>query len=135
MSARAATRTRVGTRANTPWSSVAFIVESMLLLVFLVGSLAVLTRLFALSLNRSVESRTLDAANIAATSIAEHFAADPAGVQETVQLGDLTVRCDVVERERKAGVLYEATISVYEADGDKPVYELETSRYEGGETS
>lgn len=112
------------------WSSVAFIVESMLLLVFLVGSLAVLTQLFSSSLNRSVESRTLDAATIAATSIAEHFAANPNDVQESTQLGDLIVKCDVTPEQRKAGTLYHATISVLDSASGKTVYEMDTSCFE-----
>ena len=118
--------------ARTPWSSIAFIVESMLLLVFLVGSLAVLTQLFAISMNNSVQSRTLDAATIAATSIAEHFAADPTGVQETTQLGDLMVKCEVTQTAREGGILYNALISVYDTGSGAVVYELPTACYESG---
>ena len=122
-------------RARTSWSSVAFIVESILLLVFLAASLAVLTKVFSASLNASVESRTLDAATIAAGSIAEHFAADPTGVDEQTELGDLLIVCDVDDEQRKGGTLYHATISVYDktgAHGDEAVYELTTARYESG---
>ena len=127
-------RRRSVSRERASWSSVAFIVESMLLLVFLVGSLAVLTQLFSAALNRSVESRSLDAATIAATSIAEHFAADPTGVQETTQLGDLYVRCDVEEEPRMGGVLYNAEISVFDVSSGATIYTLHTSRYESGVT-
>lgn len=128
-----ARKTRMRTRQS--WSSVAFIVESILLLVFLVASLAVLTRVFTASLNKSVESRTLDAATIAATSIAEHFAADPAGIAETTALGDLIVTCDVTEDERENGIMYRARIDVYDVAGEtggEPIYSIETARYEGG---
>ena len=110
----------------------AFIVESMLLLVFLVGSLAILTQLFISSLNHSVESRTLDASTIAATSIAEHFTADPTGVQRETQLGDLHIVCDVEETPRQSGVLYTAHISVYDLTTGTIAYELTTSQYESG---
>ena len=122
-------------RARSSWSSVAFIVESILLLVFLVASLGVLTRVFSASLNHSVESRTLDASTIAATSIAEHFAADPTDVEERVKLGDLVVTCDVTEEPRAAGTMYHARIDVYDmtgADASEPVYTILTSRYESG---
>ena len=122
----------LGARGRAQWKSVAFIVESMLLLVFLAGSLAILTQLFAYSLNRSVESRTLDAATIAATSIAEHFAADPTGVQETTQLGDLIIICKVTETQRENGVFYQALISVFDSEGGNVVYELPTACYERG---
>lgn len=121
--------------SRTTWSSVAFIVESILLLVFLVASLAVLTKVFSASLTRSVESRTLDAATMAATSIAEHFAADPTDVDERTQLGDLLVMCNVDEDKRTGGVMYHATIVVYDTGSDstgEPVYELTTSCYESG---
>lgn len=124
-------------RLRSPWSSVAFIVESILLLLFLVASLAVLTKVFSASLTRGVESRTLDAATIAATSIAEHFAADPTSVQESAKLGDLLVRCDVTDDERRAGTLYHADIAVYdfsEAGNGEVVYKLSTSRYVSDET-
>ena len=122
-------------RARTSWSSVAFIVESILLLVFLAASLAVLTKVFSASLNASVESRTLDAATIAAGSIAEHFAADPTGVNERTELGDLLIVCDVDDEKRKDGTLYHATITVYDqtgAHGEEAVYELITACYESG---
>ena len=125
-------RKRSAVRERTSWSSIAFIVESMLLLVFLVASLAVLTQLFISSLNRSVESRTLDASTIAATSIAEHFSADPTGVQERTQLGDLFVLCDVTAQPRSGGTMYKAHISVYDVSTGSLAYEMDTSRYESG---
>lgn len=121
------------TRTRQSWSSVAFIVESILLLVFLVASLAVLTRVFTASLNRSIESRTLDAATIAATSIAEHFTADPTGVSESTTLGDLVIKCEVTEDPRENGTMYHAHIDVYDTagkTGGTPVYSIETARYE-----
>ena len=122
---------RRGSKAS--WSSVAFIVESMLLLIILVASLAVLTKVFSSSLNQSIESRSLDAATIATTSIAEHFAADPPGVDEETQLGDLRILCTVTEQAREGGVLYKAHIAAYDtkdASGEgEPVYELHTARY------
>ena len=121
-------------RPRSSWSSVAFIVESILLLVFLVASLAVLTKVFTASLTRSVESRTLDAATIAATSIAEHFTAEPTDVPEKTQLGDLLIVCDVSDEPREAGVMHYAVINVYDTGSNgegEPVYSLSTSCYEG----
>lgn len=117
---------------RTPWTSVAFVVESMILLVCLVGSLAILTQLFSSSLNRSVESRTLDAATIAATSIAEHFAADPQNVDRDVRLGDLLITCDVTPEKRANGTLYKANIRVFDTSTAEMVYQIDTARYESG---
>ena len=133
MSDMTASAPKAGARTtHTSWTSVAFIVESILLLVFLVGSLAVLTQVFTLSLNRSVESRTLDAATIAASTIAEHFAADPSDVVDEVKLGDLKITCQVTEEPRANGTMYLAHIDVYDltgSSGDAPVYSLDTARY------
>lgn len=128
---------KIAHRSRSSWSSVAFIAESVLLLVFLVASLAVLTQVFSSSLSRSVESRTLDAANIAATSIAEHFAADPTDVEERTQLGDLMITCEVTDEPRQNGTMYHATISVYDmgpSGTGEVVYKVETAKYECGAT-
>ncbi|HAM16265.1 MAG TPA: hypothetical protein DCP91_10520 [Eggerthellaceae bacterium] len=123
---------RTGNRMKSTWSSIAFIVESILLLVFLAGSLAVLTQVFSAALNHSVESRTLDAATIAATSIAEHFAANPDDVAEETVLGDLRIVCKVSDEPRAGGVMRYADIAVYDIGGKTggPIYTIATSRYE-----
>lgn len=122
-------------KARAAWSSVAFIVESILLLLFLVGSLAVLTQVFSSSLTASIEGRTLDAATIAATSTAERFAADPTSVEETSEVGDLLVSCEVTTENRVQGVMYKAQIDVYDnsenGKGEK-VYSITTAHYESG---
>lgn len=128
----AAPSRKLSAGSGTSWSSVAFIVESMLLLLFLAGSLAILTRIFSSSLNESVESRSLDAATIAATSIAEHFAANPNDVREETVLGDLKIVCNVTEEPHTAGVLYRANIVVYDMLEGKSIYEISTARYESG---
>ena len=122
-------------KARSSWSSVAFIVESILLLLFLVASLAVLTQVFSASLSRSIEGRTLDAATIAATSTAERFAADPTGIEESAQVGELIVKCDVTQDAREGGTMYHAFISVYDTAGRSAgdaVYTVETARYVSG---
>ena len=129
----------------------AFMLESILLLVFLAASLAVLTQVFTASLVQSAESRTLDAASVAATGVAERFAADPTAVDEQTQVDDLLVLCRVDEEKRDAGILYRAHIRVYDAeaidaagsaevaaataisaDPVEAVFALETSRYVSG---
>jgi hypothetical protein len=99
----------------------------------LVASLAVLTKIFSASLNHSVESRTLDAATIAASSIAEHFAADPNSVEERTVLGDLVIMCTVTDEERPGGTMKYADIRVYdtsEKNTGSAIYTISTSRYE-----
>ena len=110
--------TRAATRkARTSWSSIAFIVESILLLVFLMASLAVLTQVFT-------------------TSAAERFAADPTAVEESTTVGDLQVTCQVTEQKRAQGTLFEAQIDVRDNSMEGAgaiVYSITTSRYESGE--
>lgn len=117
---------------RSPWVSIAFMVESVLLLVFLAASFAVLTNVFVSSLNCSIESRTHDAAVIAASSVAERFAADPAGLEPEVMLGDLRVASKVTEEKRAGGSMYRAEIAVFDESGfgeNEPVYLLATSSY------
>lgn len=123
------------TAGRSSWTSVAFIVESILLLVFLIASLAILIQVFVASLNKSVESRTLDAATIAASSIAEHFAANPSDVQNETLLGDLRIVCSVQDEPRSSGTLYRAHIDVFDisaSGGDAPIYSLDTAHYQRG---
>lgn len=122
------------------WSSVAFVVEAMLLLVFLIASLALFTNLFAGAVTQSKEGATLTDAVALATSAAERFEADPEYAAGNMQDGDLRVNCDVTSEQRAGGTLYHAVIKVYATDADylaytssnefEPVYTLETSAYE-----
>lgn len=123
---RPVTSTRPG------WASAAFIVESLLLLVFLVGSLAIFTQMFAVSAGQAAQGATLSAAVAAAGNTAERFAADPESIEPQTQEGDLRVVCDVTSDARSGGTLYHATISVFEANGAEPVYTITTSRYVSG---
>ena len=120
-------------RTRPAWSGVALVIEAMLVLLFVAASLAILTQLFASATVRAEQGRLLAEAVSVATNEAERFAANPEDAAGTTEEGDLVVRCEVSERETGAGTLYDATITVYQADGREPIYVLETSRYEGGE--
>lgn len=112
------------------WSGLAIVVEAMVLMVFLVTSIAVLTQLFAASAVRAREGRELATAVSYATNTAERFAAEPASAAGSAQEGDLVVTCEVEEVPNGAGTLYEATITVTRKGSDEPIYVLNTSRYE-----
>lgn len=120
---RPVTSTRPG------WASGAFIVESLLLLVFLVGSLAIFTQMFAASAEQASQGGTLSAAVAAAGNTAERFAADPESITTEAHEGDLRVVSNVTQEPRDGGVLYRATISVFDANNAEPVYTVTTSRY------
>ena len=105
------------TRASRPaWANVAFIVEAMVLLVFLIASLAVFMQLFSAALERSEEGGTMTGAVAAASTTAERFAADPQGVPAVAEFDDLVVTCDVTPEARDRGTLYHANIAVYRAN-------------------
>lgn len=109
------------TRASRPaWANVAFIVEAMVLLVFLIASLAVFMQLFSAALERSEEGGTMTEAVAAASTTAERFSADPQGVPAVAEFDDLVVTCDVTPEKRDRGTLYYADIAVYRA-GEAPV--------------
>ena len=116
------------------WSGMALVVESMLLLVFLIGSLAVIMQLFAAATTRAQAGSQLAQAVALATDTAERFAASPTDVPQTQQQDSLRVQCQVEAQPTGAGTLYHATISVFDAQAapaDQPLYPLSTARYEG----
>lgn len=109
------------------WPGAAFIVEALLLLVFLAGSLAVLMQLNADAHEAGQESAALLEAITLASNAAEEFAADPAAAAlgPASSVGDgiadpnlvwadgLVLVREVNPEEREAGVLYHATITVW----------------------
>jgi len=135
---------RTSVVARTRWSGAAFLVEAMLLLVFIMASLAVFTQLFSTSAERAIESRDLTDAVAAASATAERFCADPLTVESETQVGGLRVICQVTPERRTGGVIYYATISVYgDADASEskpaepqaaptPLYTVQTAKYESG---
>ena len=107
-----------GMTTRPSWANASFIVEAMVLLVFLIASLAVFMQLFSASLQHSRESGELTDAVAAASSTAERFAADPQGVPAVAQVGDLLVTCNVKPVKHERGTLYQADIRVYGASTD-----------------
>ena len=77
------------------WSGMALVVEAMVLLLVLVGSLAVITQLFATASARAQSGRKLAQAVALATTEAERFAADPANSEGTFTEDDLSAFSDV----------------------------------------
>ncbi len=114
------------------WSGMAVVVEAMVLLTFLIASLAVIVQLFALATTRAQEGQRLAEAVAYATSTAERFASDPLAAEGTTTYDDLIVVCKVEDHATTHGTLYQATITVVAADTTESVYELATSRYQEG---
>lgn len=119
-------------------SGIAFIVEMLVLLVFISACLAVLVEAFAISHQAGIEnSNTVRSVHLA-SDVAEDFAADPLAVPEVQMNDDLIVVTEVSQQDEPAGTLYHANIQVFVADGEssidqtEPIYELETARYVKG---
>ena len=127
-------------RAGRPlWSGTAFLVEALLLLVFLAASLAVFAQLFAMAADKTAESDRLSRAVAAADNVAEQFAANPHAISTVKEVDDLVVVCDVVDEPHDGGTLHKATITVYERSSAEAtgsvstgasVFSVSTARYE-----
>ena len=127
------------------WSGTAFLVEALVLLVFLAACVAVFVQLYTHAASQASESRELSHAVAAATDVAERFAADPTSVAETTQADGLVVTCARTEDNAGSGTLYKATISVWDEEAlaadnpagaelaQEPIYSITTARFVGGE--
>ena len=139
------------------WHGMAFIVEALVLLAFLVASLAVLIQLMGAAQERGMVADELSNAIVLASNDAEAFAARPTDDDATslfalsdgalveivgapdraeeANVGDSGAVYEVVRtverRVEAAGTLYEAHIEVA-CDG-RTVYGLDTSRYVSNE--
>ncbi len=114
------------------WPGAAFIVEALLLLVFLAGSLAVLMDLSADADAAGAQSTDLMGALVLASNVAEEFAADPVALQEayaadpaadrwfscpldTVESGSgiLRAECAFAAEPTEGGLLHRLTLTVW----------------------
>ena len=127
-------------RGKSSWASTAFMVEAIVLLFFLITSMAVFTQLFGLATTTSTEAARLASATTLAQNAAEEFSANPASVAQGKQVGlgaaagnssKFELTCDVDEKKQGTGTLYSAHIVVSDDGGE--VYSLDASRFvEGG---
>lgn len=123
------------------WHGMAFIVEALVLMVFIVLSISVLIHLFGLSQNHSESADSLSSAVILASNEAERFSVDPSintskcyrlEGAKLVEIPDPTrndyiVTRNVVAEQQSAGTLYRADISVLK--NGEVVYEIQSARY------
>lgn len=133
--ARSGGASRNKRRSN--WSSTAFLVESLVLLFFLIACLAVFTQMFAHSWLASSNASRLSAACAVAQNAAEDFEANPQGVQNgAFDVNDADgasfhVNRTVESGATATGTMYTVHIAVSDDTGE--VYSLEAQRYmEGG---
>ena len=114
------------------WPGAAFIVEALLLLVFLAGSLAVLMDLNADADAAGAQSTDLMGALVLASNVAEEFAADPVALQEAYAAdpaadrwfscpldavesgsGILRAECTFAAEPTEGGLLHRLTLTVW----------------------
>lgn len=114
-------------RTRNSHRGMAFLVEALVVLAFLMTSLAVFVQLFSSAQLQGMRATRLSEAVMAATNTAEQFSANPASVQPSATENGLTITCTVEEEPHTSGKLYNATITV--RDGDTELYTLRTARY------
>lgn len=117
-------------------SAASFVVEALVLLVFLAACMAVFTQLFSGSATLAKQSERLSDAVMVAKDAAEEFSSAPEAVASGKPVGltviangkgSFDVSCDVTTDETDAGTLYRAHISVSDSQG--VAYELDATRY------
>ena len=114
-------------RTNNPHRGMAFLIEALVVLAFLMASLAIFVKLFSGAQLEGISANRRSQAVLLATNVAEEFSAHPTGVAATIEQDGLVATCSVEELAHKAGTLYNATIAI--ADGGNEVYVLHTARY------
>lgn len=113
---------------RSAWPGMAFILESLLLLLFVSASLAVLMSLFVQSQLLGEENVRRSEAIIVATNAAETFAADPTSLAPAFEQDGYQVSCEVEPQDTEAGTLMVAKIAV--SFEDAVLYELTTAGYQ-----
>lgn len=118
------------------WHGKAFLVEAMVILAFLVVSLAILISVFVHARIESAQGAHQTEAIHLAQNAAEQFSADPAGSQGLVLAQDeLRATVEVTPEPHEDGTLYRATVSVVDEAGvgrhdqNAETYRLDTARY------
>lgn len=118
------------------WAGAAFVVEALLLLAFLAGSIAVMMSIFAYAEERGLENHRITEAIILAENTAEEFNASPQTPPQINQTDELVAICTVTTAQTDVGTLYDATIVITDRETDEEVYTMKSVRYvsEGGQS-
>ncbi len=123
------------------WHGRAFILEILVVMVFIIVSMAILAQVFAAAKSENEDAVSLSYAVMIATNEAELFASHPnesvvrhyritgAGFEptETPDVNSLSVSRTVTPVRSGAGTLYEASITV--TQHDEAIYGITSARY------
>lgn len=96
----------------------AFVIESVLLILFLAASLAVVMGMLSLSYRQETEAALKTRAMSYAIECAERFVIDPEDdtASYTIKEEGMAIKCDVTSFQTAAGVMCYAHITVYPTD-------------------
>ena len=141
MSRHLATRTRTHFGGSS-WHGSAFIVEALVLLIFLAAAVAIFTQLFSHAAAEAAQSRALSSAVAAADDVAERFSADPYALGDVEAYGDLVVVSETIHDPYGPGTWHRATITVYPQDAysesasaEDALFTISTGKYEPAESA
>jgi Tfp pilus assembly protein PilV len=112
---------------------VAFLVETLVLIVVLTSTLAVFAKLVATSQRDARTSARTASAIVLATNMAEDFSASPFEGTHTESGPDVVATCAATSEPAGPGTMFRATITVADAESEATLCTLETARYVGGE--
>lgn len=124
-------------KRRSNWSNTAFLVESLVLLFFLIACLAVFTQMFAHSWRASSDASKLSAACVVAQNAAEEFEANPQTAHnDTIDVSaasgtNFHVSRTIESEATATGTMYTVHIAVSDDTGE--VYSLEAQRYMEGD--
>ena len=119
---------RNSSQTRQPWHGVAFLVEAIILMMFLVATMAVFTNLLMGSQALSSNTHELTAAIVATANEAESFATHPSEGGTTATRDGFTITCTTEAIPQAGGMLYVAHLVTENAAGQE-VYQLTTSKY------
>ena len=112
---------------------VAFLVETLVLIVVLTSTLAVFASLVTSSQRDARASARKSSAIVLATNVAEDFTARPHVGTTTEKSANVVATCTGTSEASGPGTMYKANIVVTDDESGETLYTLETSRYVGGD--
>lgn len=126
-------REKAPIRIRPGWHGRAFLVEALILLALIIGSLAVVMNVYVKAHDEGADGMHLTSAIQLAQNAAEEFAADPSGTSNLqLEQDELVANVQVESEQHAAGMLYYATIVVQDSSGET-LYSLDTARYKAGD--
>ncbi len=122
-------RIRPATADKKGKRGIAFVVEALILLFFLVLFIALFVQLLGGATLRGQKAAELNDAVQIAEDTAEMFAANPLSLQRDDHKGAYLIHTEIDSEEGTHGTLYHVDITVTKDGYAEPIYELESARF------